>query len=128
MPFELTLIVFLFLILVQCLYFIIARLYLSPLATIPGPKLAALTSWYEFYYDVILPGRYVFKIKDLHAQYGPIIRVAPNELHINDVSFLDTMYPTSNSHVRDRDENSIRGLDVGEATSGTIAHELHRRR
>lgn len=46
------------------------RLYLSPLATIPGPKLAALTSWYELYYDVILPGRYVFKIKDLHSQYG----------------------------------------------------------
>ncbi len=46
------------------------RLFLGPLAHIPGPRLAALTSWYEFYYDVIKPGQYVWKIKDLHAKYG----------------------------------------------------------
>ncbi len=46
------------------------RLFFGPLAHIPGPRLAALTSWYEFYYDVIKPGQYVWKIKDLHAEYG----------------------------------------------------------
>lgn len=46
------------------------RLFLSPIANIPGPTLAALTSWYECYYDVIKPGRFVWKIKELHAQYG----------------------------------------------------------
>ena len=52
-------------------YLLISRLILSPLAGIPGPKLAALTSWYEFYYDVIKPGKFVWKIKDLHEEYGP---------------------------------------------------------
>lgn len=51
----------------------IYRLYLHPLAKIPGPRLAASTFWYEFYYDVILPGRYVWKIKDLHERYGPFL-------------------------------------------------------
>jgi len=46
------------------------RLFSGPLAHIPGPRLAALTSWYEFYYDVIKPGQYVRKIKNLHAEYG----------------------------------------------------------
>jgi hypothetical protein len=46
------------------------RLYFHPLAHIPGPKLAALTWWYEFYFDGILQGRYVFKIQELHKQYG----------------------------------------------------------
>lgn len=46
------------------------RLYLSPIAKFPGPKLAALTLWYEFYHDVIRGGQYVFKINELHDQYG----------------------------------------------------------
>jgi hypothetical protein len=52
------------------IYTIISRLFLHPLAVIPGPKLAALTSWYEFYYDVIQPGQYVWHIQNLHAKYG----------------------------------------------------------
>lgn len=46
------------------------RLFFHPLSHIPGPRLAALTWWYEFYYDGIKQGRYVFKIQELHKQYG----------------------------------------------------------
>lgn len=45
-------------------------IYFGPLSKFPGPKLAAATLWYEFYYDVILQGRYTFKIKELHEKYG----------------------------------------------------------
>lgn len=46
------------------------RLYFSPIAKFPGPKLAALTFWYEFYYDVINQGRYTWQIGRLHDEYG----------------------------------------------------------
>jgi hypothetical protein len=46
------------------------RLYLSPLAIFPGPKLAALTLWYEFYYDVVKRGKYTWKIGEMHKKYG----------------------------------------------------------
>jgi hypothetical protein len=46
------------------------RLHINPVASFPGPKLAALTFWYEFYYDVLLQGRYSWKIQELHKQYG----------------------------------------------------------
>lgn len=46
------------------------RLYLSPLAKFPGPRLAAATLWYEYYHDVVRRGRYTWKIAELHAQYG----------------------------------------------------------
>jgi hypothetical protein len=46
------------------------RLYLSPIANFPGPKLAALTRWYEFYYEVVLRGKFSDHITDLHRAYG----------------------------------------------------------
>ncbi|KAJ5671894.1 Cytochrome P450 [Penicillium longicatenatum] len=70
----------------------IRRLFFHPLSHIPGPRLAALTWWYEFYYDVVLPGKYIFRIQELHREYGPILRITPEEIHINDVGFLDTVY------------------------------------
>ena len=49
---------------------IVSRLVLSPIAKFPGPKLAGLTFWYEFYYDVVKRGRYTWKINELHEKYG----------------------------------------------------------
>lgn len=46
------------------------RIYLSPLSKFPGPKIAAATAWYEIYYDVVKQGSYIWKIKELHEQYG----------------------------------------------------------
>lgn len=49
------------------------RLFFSPLAKFPGPRIAAATSWYEFYHDYFRKGKYVFKIKEMHDQYGKLI-------------------------------------------------------
>jgi hypothetical protein len=49
---------------------VIYRLYFSPLAGFPGPKFAAATGWYEFYHDYWRNGQYIFKIRELHEQYG----------------------------------------------------------
>lgn len=46
------------------------RVYFDPLSKIPGPKLAAASHWYEFYYDVILKGRYTWRIWEMHKKYG----------------------------------------------------------
>jgi hypothetical protein len=46
------------------------RLFFSPISHFPGPRLAALTFWYEGYYDVVRDGRYTWKIKELHEKYG----------------------------------------------------------
>jgi hypothetical protein len=42
----------------------------SPLAKFPGPKLAAVTLWYDFYYGVIRNGLYIREIEKMHAKYG----------------------------------------------------------
>lgn len=53
-----------------CLGLTIYRLYISPLSAYPGPKLAALTLWYEFYYDVIKRGKFAWEIRRMHQVYG----------------------------------------------------------
>ncbi|TGO48155.1 hypothetical protein BCON_0249g00030 [Botryotinia convoluta] len=103
------------------------RLYVHSLADIPGPKLAALTWWYEFYFDVIQPGQYVFKIQELHKQYGPIVRITSDELHIQDVGFLDTVYAPSASP-RDKYEYQLRTLRIPRGVGTTARYDLHRKR
>ena len=103
------------------------RLALSPLARIPGPKLAGLTSWYEIYYDIIQPGQYVWKIKDMHKKYGPIVRVAPSEIHIADPTFLDEIYAGA-SRSRDKYEFQLRTLPVPMSMGAARTHDLHRKR
>lgn len=51
-------------------YNAIYRLYLHPLAPIPGPKLAALTYWYEIYFNIVKPGMFIWEIRRLHEIYG----------------------------------------------------------
>ncbi len=46
------------------------RLFFSPIAKFPGPKLAAVTSWYELYYDMVHKGKYLFEIEKMHDKYS----------------------------------------------------------
>ncbi|KAJ4983198.1 cytochrome P450 [Stagonosporopsis vannaccii] len=70
----------------------IYQLYFSPLSKFPGPKIAAVTLWYEIYYDVFKWGRYWVEVRKMHEKYGPIVRISPSELHVSDPSFIDTLY------------------------------------
>ncbi|KMU83638.1 CND11p [Coccidioides immitis H538.4] len=66
------------------------QLFWSPLARFPGPRLAALTNWYEFYYDVILQGKFTEHIQDLHKQYGMKFTVAWAEQSDSDNTWART--------------------------------------
>ncbi|KAH6667915.1 putative P450 monooxygenase [Halenospora varia] len=107
---------------VYAIYGAIWRLYLSPLAKFPGPKLAALTRLYEAYYEVIKGGQYTFKLLELHENYGPIVRISPWEVHIKDPDYFDQLYGAK----RDKYEYYIRAFGLMDATFGTVSHDLHK--
>ena len=76
---------------------IIYRLFFSPLAGFPGPKIAAVTGFYETYYDFVLNGQYVFKIKEMHERYGQSVRMlnqrSPQQFFMIRVETISTQVP-----------------------------------
>ncbi|KAI9841644.1 MAG: hypothetical protein M1837_000491 [Sclerophora amabilis] len=104
----------------------IYRLYISPLAKFPGPKLAALTLWYETYYDVWHRGKYVYEIEQMHKKYGPIVRINPHEIHIDDPDFYHEFYSSSKKLKKYPWYYKVSG--VSEVSFGTEDHEVHRQR
>ncbi|KAI0454861.1 cytochrome P450 [Xylaria acuta] len=69
---------------------IIYNLFYHQLAHLPGPKLAAISNVpYSYWF---LGGRQPFKIHDLHLKYGPIVRVAPNEVSFNTAGSWKDIY------------------------------------
>lgn len=112
---------------IYCLITCIYRLYFSPIAEFPGPKLAALTFWYEGYWDILRQGRYTWKIQDLHRQYGPLVRINPQEIHIQDPHFYDQVY-VGPSRLTDKWRWSARMFGTSKAAVGTVDHGMHKMR
>ena len=52
------------------LYIAVSRLFLHPLKSFPGPRLAAVTELYAAYFEVWKDGLIVKHIEDLHRVYG----------------------------------------------------------
>ncbi|KAI1861411.1 uncharacterized protein JN550_010791 [Neoarthrinium moseri] len=98
-----------------------------PLYRFPGPRLAAASFIYEFWFDFVLLGRYSHEIKRMHDFYGPIVRINPEELHCNDPDFTEEIYPTT-GRVRDKQQhylNTVAG-PLSQSSFATIDHETHR--
>ncbi|KAF2137173.1 uncharacterized protein K452DRAFT_291838 [Aplosporella prunicola CBS 121167] len=115
---------------VLCLWTLVLvtyRVFFHPLSKFPGPRLAAATYWYETYHDVWHKGDYTSQIGRLHEKYGPIIRINPDELHVNDPYFIDTLYPGPGKK-RDIPTWWLQGTNLQGSHFGTEAHDLHRER
>ncbi|KAJ4865711.1 cytochrome p450 domain-containing protein [Trichoderma breve] len=112
-------------------YYILWALYnispFHPLNHIPGPKLAAATFLYEAWYDLILHGRYTHEIKRMHEIYGPVVRINPEELHFDDIAFVDEIY-AGGGRKRDKQQhflNFVAGPIVS-SMFATLDHDHHR--
>ena len=71
---------------------VLYRLFLHPLARIPGPKLAAISNIWHAYHA--RSGHMFELVKRLHREYGEVVRVGPNELWFNSKEAFDKIYST----------------------------------
>ncbi|KAK3302990.1 cytochrome P450 [Chaetomium strumarium] len=106
----------------------IYRLFFHPLRHIPGPKLAAVTEWVETYYQCFKgPGGQFFnELRKWHEEYGPIVRIAPNEVHIQDPTFYDVLF--SQSRHCDKRKDFAHRFNNEMSGFATPEHDIHRMR
>ncbi|EEU41816.1 uncharacterized protein NECHADRAFT_87909 [Fusarium vanettenii 77-13-4] len=105
---------------------VIYNLFFHPLSKFPGPKIAAIGTYYEFYHDVIRDGTYLWRIEEMHRKYGPVVRINADELHIHDPDFYSKVY--AGSKRVNKYGPAVAAFTVPRATLATIDHDVHRLR
>ncbi|CAN9187219.1 unnamed protein product [Alternaria alternata] len=69
-----------------------------PLSQYPGPYLASVSrAWIVFQ---VIGAQAEETQRDLHARYGPIVRIAPNEVAIADPTAIKTIYSVSSGFTK----------------------------
>ncbi|KAL6702809.1 hypothetical protein ACN47E_000895 [Coniothyrium glycines] len=79
-----------------CLYFVqsaVHNLLLHPFRKLPGPRLARISRIWTRHAN--LKGLRYMKIHQAHEQYGPVVRIGPNELSFADPSVIREIYMAS---------------------------------
>lgn len=78
------------------LYKVVHNLYFDPLAKFPGPR-----SWSASrlpYIWSLLRGKIVHDVEKLHRRYGPVVRVAPNEISFAHAQAWDDIFRPRSGH------------------------------
>lgn len=69
---------------------ILYRAFLHPLAGVPGPRLASITGlWRTYRYA---RGTWHDDVLEVHTKYGPVVRIAPNEVSIVDAGVAKRLF------------------------------------
>lgn len=105
--------------------FIVYPLYISRLSKIPGLKLAALT-------PLEIERRYLDEtavqfIKSFHDKYGPIVRVGPNEVVVNDPKQLGPIYGVRSTYPKPNTATLFENYGYPN-TFSSISREDHKQR
>ncbi|KAJ4356741.1 uncharacterized protein N0V89_004777 [Didymosphaeria variabile] len=81
------------------------NLYLHPLAPYPGP---ILYSAYRLPYVITnIRGKLPFRVLDMHRTYGPVVRIAPNELAFTSPEAWNDIYGLQSDRVQNpKDEQA----------------------
>lgn len=88
------------------LFFVICRalyyIFLHPLRKVPGPRLAKITELWRT--NRYFRGYWHRDILELHRQYGPVVRISPNEVSIVSPELAKTIYSYSGGTQKARQE------------------------
>ncbi|KAF5251103.1 hypothetical protein FANTH_3766 [Fusarium anthophilum] len=76
----------------------IVTYFASPLRKYPGPRIAGWTNLWRLW--TVRKGSYHIRIKELHDQYGPVVRIGPNTLDLDTPGLINTLYGTDGTFLQ----------------------------
>lgn len=81
---------------------VLYNLFLHPLAGVPGCKNASMTRLYHVYW-CYRNGRsqYYRKVDEMHREFGPIVRISPNEVSLSDPTAFEKIYNIRSKYTKD---------------------------
>ncbi|KAK8228037.1 cytochrome P450 monooxygenase-like protein [Phyllosticta capitalensis] len=99
------------------------NIYFHPLARFPGPRAAAATRYWKAWVECFQEKSFCHELEKLHARYGKVVRVGPNELHFSEPAAYHDIYNARNRWDKDpflyrsftQDESSFGYLDYRSA-------------
>ncbi|OAQ63932.1 cytochrome P450 [Purpureocillium lilacinum] len=96
----------------------------SSASKVPGPW---YSNWTSLVLDLhFLHGTRSFYVHALHEQYGPVVRIAPNEVDITDLEAVKTIYTVKETFVKSQFYRRI--VSPGsESMFSTVSIDFHRR-
>ncbi|KAK5446757.1 hypothetical protein LTS15_009690 [Exophiala xenobiotica] len=109
----------------RSLWHAIYNVFLSPLNKFPGPRLAALTKFWEIYH-VIKCDRFLV-IHELHKKYGNVVRIGPNEVSIASPKVFHHVFVTKCSSFVKSDFYANIQPGIGPKYSGLFNYVDHAR-
>ncbi|KAE8152092.1 cytochrome P450 [Aspergillus avenaceus] len=100
----------------------IYRLWFHPLSKYPGPRLAALTRWYVAWY--IYRGVFYRHVRDLHNQYGDVVRTGPDLIHFNSPATMVDIYGAQ-ANVLKTDEFQVLNIAGSSTIFSAVKKNVH---
>ncbi|KAL8734219.1 MAG: hypothetical protein Q9166_001705 [cf. Caloplaca sp. 2 TL-2023] len=82
-----------------CTAYVVQQTILSPLKSIPGPFLARLSNFWQLFF-VYYHGKQASVLRRLHDRYGPVVRVGPKHVILNNPSLIKTVYSLRGDYVK----------------------------
>ncbi|KAG6363849.1 hypothetical protein INS49_008952 [Diaporthe citri] len=102
-------------------------LFFSPLKNVPGPSLARVTRWWEYF--MVKRGVSNLEYVDLHKKYGPVVRVGPNRYSISLPSGVKTIYELGGKYSKSDYYRPLQVADIEQQNIFSLQdNELHKER
>ncbi|KAI9663511.1 MAG: hypothetical protein M1831_002520 [Alyxoria varia] len=97
------------------------NVYFHPLSKYPGPKIAAATRLYHAFIEWVLAASFQDTLQSLHAKYGNVVRVGPNELHFSDPQAYQDIY--NNKNRWDKEQALYHSFGEDRSSFGFLTYE-----